>query len=83
MELLERWNGGVHGRNKRAQGCFFLRPQNVTSVRPTALMPTVIRWWEAVRAPEVAKWKQKYRLDWEGCHGWPKWRSSADSLEKF
>ena len=29
--------------------------KNVTSERPIALMPTLIRWWEALRAPEVAK----------------------------
>ena len=27
------------------------------------LMPTLICWWEALRAPEVAKWQQKYRVD--------------------
>ena len=37
--------------------------KNVTSERPIALMPTLIRWWEAMRAPEVAKWQQKYRVD--------------------
>ena len=34
---------------------FFLIPKNVTSERPSALMPTLIRWWEVLRAPEVAK----------------------------
>ena len=34
---------------------FFLLPKNVTSERPIALMPTLIRRWEAMRAPEVAK----------------------------
>ena len=28
-------------------------------------MPTLIRWWEALRAPEVAKWQQKYRVEWD------------------
>ena len=31
-------------------------PKNVTSERPIALVPTLIRWWEAPRAPEVTKW---------------------------
>ena len=44
---------------------FFLIPKNVTSERPIALMPTLICWWEALRAPEVAKWQQKYRVDWD------------------
>ena len=33
---------------------FFLIPKNVTSERPIALMPMLIRLWEASRAPEVA-----------------------------
>ena len=36
------------------------------SERPIALMPTLIRWWEALRAPEVTKWQMKYRVDWDG-----------------
>ena len=48
---------------------FFLIPKNVTSERPIALMPTLIRWWEALRAPEVAKWQQKYRVDWDATSG--------------
>ena len=36
----------------------------VPSEWPIALMPTLIRWWEALRAPDVAKWQQKYRVDW-------------------
>ena len=30
---------------------FFLIPKNVASERWIALMPTLIRWWEALRAP--------------------------------
>ena len=48
---------------------FFLIPKNVTSERPIALMPTLIRWWEAMRAPEVAKWQLKYRVDWDATDG--------------
>ena len=29
------------------------------------LMTTLIRWWETGRAPEVAKWQQKYRVEWD------------------
>ena len=32
-------------------------------------MPTVIRWWEALRAPKVTKWQMKYRVDWDGTDG--------------
>ena len=48
---------------------FFLIPKNVTSEGPIALMPTLIRWWEALRAPEVAKWQQKYRVEWDATDG--------------
>ena len=46
-----------------------LIPKNVTSERSIALMPTLIRWWEVLRAPEVAKWQQKYRAEWDASDG--------------
>ena len=48
---------------------FFLIPESVTSERPIALMPTLIRWWAALRAPDVAKWQQKYRVDLDPTDG--------------
>ena len=42
---------------------FFLIPKNVTSERPIALMPTLIRWWKVLRAPEVAKRQHKDRVE--------------------
>ena len=48
---------------------FFLIPKNVTSERTIAHMPTLIRWWEALRVPEVAKWEQKYCADWDATDG--------------
>ena len=47
----------------------FSIPKKVTSERPIALMPTLIRWWEAMRAPEVAKWQQRYRIEWDVTDG--------------
>ena len=35
---------------------FFLILKNVTSEVPIALMPTLVRWWEGMRASEVAEW---------------------------
>ena len=32
-------------------------------------MPTLIRWWEVFRAPEVAKLQQKHRVDWDATDG--------------
>ena len=69
MEFLEKVK---QSRKMPQQACttmFFLIPKNVTSERPIALMPTLIRWWEALRAPEVAKWQQKYRVDWDATDG--------------
>ena len=40
-----------------------------TSWRPIALVPTIIRWWEALRAPEVLRWHQKYRIEWDATNG--------------
>ena len=48
---------------------FFLIPKDVASERPIALMPTRIRWGEALRAPEVAKWQQKYRVERDATDG--------------
>ena len=48
---------------------FFLILKNVKSERPIALMPTLIRWWEALRVPEVSKWQQKYRVEWDASDG--------------
>ena len=56
----------------------FLILKNLTSERPIALMPTLIRWWEALRAPEV-KWQQKYRVEWDATE-WSKRRSSTNRM---
>ena len=48
---------------------FFLIREHITSERPIALMPTLIRWWEALREPEVATWQYKYRIEWEATDG--------------
>ena len=64
VEFLEK----VEQSGKRPQqACttmFILISKNVTNERPIALMPTLIRWWEALRAPEVTKWQMEYRVDW-------------------
>ena len=43
--------------------------KNVTSERPIALLSAMIRWWEALRAPEVAKWQHKDRIEWDTTDG--------------
>ena len=44
---------------------FFLILKDITSERPIALMPTMIRWCEALRASEMEKWHYKHRIDWD------------------
>ena len=64
-----RWNTVERWPQQARTTMFFLIPNNVTSGRPIAVMPTLIRWWEAVRAPQVAKRQQKYRVDWDATDG--------------
>ena len=46
-----------------------LHPESVTSERSIAPMLAMIRWWEALRAPEVARWQQTYRVEWDVTDG--------------
>ena len=69
MEILEKGEQSRKWPQQAYTTMFFLIPKTVTSERPIALMPTLIRWWEALRAPEVAKWQQKYRVDWDAMDG--------------
>ena len=79
------------GEQKKTRwlGWKILQPQildseNVTSERPLAIVLTMIRWWEAVRALEGQKGRCKYRIEghaidgrnggaertvWESCMG--------------
>ena len=68
VEFLEKV--GLCGRWPQAcSTMFFTTPKDVTSERPTALMPTMMRCWEVVRAPEVAKRQHKYRIEWDATDG--------------
>ena len=42
-----------------------LIPKNVTSDRPIALLPTLTRWWECLRAPVIQEWKKRSRVRWD------------------
>ena len=67
-EIVEFFENVEQGGKWPQQACttrFFLIPKNVTSERPLALMPTLICWWEALWASEVAKWQQRYRIEWD------------------
>ena len=69
VEFLEKVEQSGTSPQQECTTMFFLVPKNVASERPIALMPTLTRWWEAVRAPEVAKWQQKYRVEWDATDG--------------
>ena len=56
VEFLEKVERSGKWPQQACTTMFFLIPKNVTSERPISLMPTLIRWWEALMAPEVAKW---------------------------
>ena len=69
VEFLEKVEQSGKWPHQACTTMFFLIPKNVTSEKPIALFPTLIRWWEALRAPEVVKWQQKYRVDWDATDG--------------
>ena len=54
VEFLEKVEQSGKWPQQTCTAMSFLILDKVTSERPIALMPTLIRWWEAVRAPEVA-----------------------------
>ena len=66
MEFLERVVQSGRWPQQACTTMFFLIPENVTSERPIALMRTMK---EALRAPEVATWQQKHRVDWDVTDG--------------
>ena len=69
VELLEKVEQSGNWPQQACTTMFFLIPNNVKSERPSALMPTLIRWWEALRASEVTTRQQKYRADWDATDG--------------
>ena len=69
VEFLEEPEQSGKWPQQACTTMFVLIPKNVTSERPIAVMPTLIRWWEALRASEVAKWQQKYPVNWDATDG--------------
>ena len=69
VDFLEKVEQSGKWPQQACTTMFFLIPKNVTSERPIALMPTLIRWWEALRALEVAKWQQECRVGWDAADG--------------
>ena len=69
VEFLEKVEQSGKLPQQACTTMFFLFPKNVTRERRIALVPTLIRWWEALRAPEVAKWQQKYCVEWDATDG--------------
>ena len=61
MEFLVRVEQSGKWPQQACTTMFFLIPKNVTSERPLCA--------DAERAQEVAKWQQKYRMDWDAIDG--------------
>ena len=57
--------------------------------RPIPLLPTLIRWWQGLRAPEVSRWQERHRFGWDaadGRHGGAErtvWKHSLIDMERF
>ena len=69
MDVLKKVQQSEKWPQQACRTMFFSIPKNVTGERSIALMPTMICWWEALRAPEVATWPPKYRVDWDVADG--------------
>ena len=69
VEFVEKVEQSGQWPQQACTTMFFLIPKNVTSERPIALKPTLTRWWEALRAPKVANWQPKYRVEWDATDG--------------
>ena len=65
MQFLEKVERSGKWPHQACTTMFFLIPKNITSDKPIALMPTLIR----LRASEVAKWQLKYRVDCDAADG--------------
>ena len=50
------WSSVEGGRHN--DDVFLFSRRNVTSERAISLLPTLIRWWEWLRAPEVSRWQE-------------------------
>ena len=49
---------------------FFLIPKNVTTEKtPLRFCPTLIRWWECLRALEVSRLQERRRVGWDAADG--------------
>ena len=72
QEVVEFWEKVEQSGRWPQQACttmFFLSPKSVTSERPIALMATMMRRREALRAAEVAQWQYLYRIEWDATDG--------------
>ena len=69
MKFLEKLEQSGKWPQQACTTMYFLIRKNVTGERPIALTQTLIRWCEALRAPEVVKWQKKYRVEWDATDG--------------
>ena len=47
----------------------FLIPKNVTRERSFALLLALNGWWKGLREPEVTRWQERHRVEWDAIDG--------------
>ena len=73
VEFLEKVGQSGKWPQQACTTMFFLIPKNVASERPIALVPTMIRWWEAFEGTRSGKVAVEVSCGL-GRYGWQKWR---------
>ena len=69
LDVTKETRGGIVEFLEKVTTMFFLIPKNAKSEPLIVLMPKLTRCREALIAPEVEKWQQKYRADWDATDG--------------
>ena len=69
MEFLKKVEQFGKWPQQACTTMFFLIPKYVTSELPIALVLTLTRWWEVLRAPEVATRQYNRRIGWDARDG--------------
>ena len=66
---VSSWRSWKEWLEQACTSMSLLIPKNCHSERPIALMPSMLLLCEALRAPQVSKVQQKYRIDWDAADG--------------
>ena len=65
MKFLQRVQQCGRWPQQACTTMLFLIPTNISNERPIALLPTLIRWWECLRALVVERWQERHRIGWD------------------